>query len=326
MVDKPAEIDLKLYYGRHARWLLWREQFTAVVEALNQKNIAFLVLKGWAYSAELYEDLGERQLGDVDLLVKAEDLREACGLMEALAFEMAVPEHNFSGDQQLKNGWQPLAVTFQKKNGLCIDIHSHIITSTWSLTAYPITLETLWAHKQLFCDVAGNRCYRLSPEDHLLHLVSHIMRHGTGAVVEKSYLDLEHLLRKYGQSLDWERVMQQAAEWQMRVGLAFVFETLMAIHHYDVPEELSSLKPMGNLRRYVLWSCFPVTTTRHLQPVSWIVAIIGKLLLVDRAGDMLLLIRRGLFPDRLLREKLYGKTVSIWRHWLFVTRFGLGDL
>ena len=58
------------YKANVARNMFLFSDFKTVVEALQQKGVKVIVLKGAALASEIYNDVGLRQMSDIDLLIK----------------------------------------------------------------------------------------------------------------------------------------------------------------------------------------------------------------------------------------------------------------
>ena len=56
-----------------SKYLNWQEKAKVLFEELNNKNIKFIVFKGFAYSFLLYDQSHIRPYSDIDILVKESD-------------------------------------------------------------------------------------------------------------------------------------------------------------------------------------------------------------------------------------------------------------
>jgi len=312
-------------FVNHVRWDFWCNAIHEVYKSLTDNHIGFLVLKGWAFAADLYPDIGERSFGDVDILLHVQDFGRVYQIFSGLGFQEIKSKNQSGTGQQFSLDLIPLVITFQNVKGITIDVHSHIITSYWSLPLYPIEVALLWAHKQKFDSGSGVPIYRLSWEHTFLHLVSHIVRHGMGMQVRKSYIDLDRLIRKFGPTLNWEEIFHLSEVWGLRVGFQLVMNDCVKWFQTPFPSVINEVKLTRKVRLRLINSCLPLTKIQNLQKNPWLFTLLGKLLLVDKPLNIFKLAWRAILPSRLLRLQLYGKKITLIKHWFIVSRYGLKE-
>jgi hypothetical protein len=76
----PQEVMDKLkgaYQGNLARNMYLYAELKRILDAFSEKGVEVIVLKGAALAKTVYGDIGLRPMGDIDLLVKREDLPRA---------------------------------------------------------------------------------------------------------------------------------------------------------------------------------------------------------------------------------------------------------
>lgn len=310
-------------YANHARWLFWRDEIDNVFKSLANKNIDFLVLKGWVFGGDLYPNLGDRSIGDVDILIKSIQINDAILILASLGFQLISPKSEFSASQTIQDGYIPLALNFQNEKGVTLDLHTHLLTSPWLLPVHPIEINNLWREKTLFTDWTGATIYKLSLENNFLHLVSHIMRHGFNTQSIKSFQDSDRMLKKYMSVMDWKKVIERASKWHLSNGTFFVCAVLNQLFNTAIPDEINiKLKP-SKIRFYLFKKAFPLDFTKGKRKNKWFTVIIGKMILIDHPQDMLSSLIRPIFPNSEFIKALYGKPVSIFIHWFQLIKYGI---
>jgi len=236
---------------------------------------------------------------------------------------MVEPKSVFSGSQKNTNDTIPLALNFRSKSGVFIDLHTHVFTSPWLLPVYPIKMDDLWKEKSLFTDWDGNSIYRLSLEHNFMHLVSHIIRHGLTSNVLKSYQDLDILINKYSNEINWTKVIENSINWRMMKGTYFVCVILNQVYKTIIPEELIILLKPNKLR---IWLFGLTTSARNLKDGlknKKYKMFIGKLVLIDRPIDIIISLLRPIFPSKEFTKSLYGKPTSLLSHWFQLIKYGI---
>jgi phosphoglycolate phosphatase-like HAD superfamily hydrolase len=121
----PPEVRAKLrtaYYKNIARNMLLYQELHTVLKAFKAAGIDAIVLKG-AFLAEIvYENIGLRAIGDIDLLVKKDDLGKVKQVLIQLEYH-ALPTR---WGERLNELWETEWAEerhFTKANNADIDVH-----------------------------------------------------------------------------------------------------------------------------------------------------------------------------------------------------------
>jgi hypothetical protein len=144
------------------------------IEAVNlfeRARIPVIVLKGPLLAYQLYGDYGLRICGDVDLLVRADDLVRA-----AQALSVAGYRHHTKLDQRSLKQHRKLEhdVAFaHPSDDTLIELHWDIAQPHYS---YRVNLQEWWAARQSL-DVAGTQLHVLSSEHAYLLSALHAAKH-----------------------------------------------------------------------------------------------------------------------------------------------------
>jgi hypothetical protein len=216
---RTAAANMRLYH-----------ELSKVLRILADNDIPVIVLKG-AHLAELvYEDIGVRTMGDVDLLFKMEDL--SCAQKKL-------------GE----TGYYPY------RNKLPLDIN-------WSFGGGAIRLQididNVWKRANSAV-IAGVEVKVLCPEDLLLHICLHVgFQHLFELAGLRSLCDVREIVHYYQQELEWDVVHRRAVEWS--VGNSLYVALLLATELLDArvpdsvmqalrPEDLSTEKKAWMVRQ-----------------------------------------------------------------------------
>lgn len=165
----PGEVRAALR-ERHVQTVFrnthFQRELLRVVEALRREGITPLVLKGTALNLTVYDDLGERNYADVDLLIGREELDRACAAMGKLDYRI---DETAQTESFYRQHHFHLIFRHRRRQWSCFEIH-------WDLSL-PIMDTEFRAHairtRAATVAVDGETVHLPAPEDLLLHLCQH---------------------------------------------------------------------------------------------------------------------------------------------------------
>src|SRR5207244_3259685 len=131
----------------------------------------------------------------------------------------------------------------------------------------------------------------LGPEALLPHLSIHLAVHHSLAGL-LWYYDLFLLIGRWADTLDWQAVSVRASRWRVRAALSFALLELERLFGARVPASvMSGIRPRGPRAAAMGW-LLRHRTSEQRRRLEHLVT----LLLVDRRRDLLVTLRRALFP------------------------------
>ena len=242
MLKKGINMPLKLReslkqeyiynWGRNVRIL---EELAALLPVLDNPVI---VLKGAALLASVYENVGLRSLGDVDILVKPEDVSK---------IDKVLTQSGYRSDHKMRS--YPVSNYLNSlvygKNGspLLLHLHWHLVNNALPnyMYAEKIDMDKLWEDAiPLKVRQADVLC--LAPHHQLLHLSEHAMKHSYNTLIH--VWDIHQVINHGKEKLDWERVCRESGEFQLRSPLFYSLWLSKEYFGTCVPQEiLESLRP-----------------------------------------------------------------------------------
>lgn len=210
-----------------------------MLEALNEADIPVILLKGLWLGETIYRDLKARSTGDIDLLLRSEDMPRFTKLVIELGFDLPSNTANICDLPPFTNEF-PLIHPIRKS---FFDIH-------WALTRTPVEKpvdeEKFWLRSEIYT-IAGTPCRTLCMEDHLLYLCYHAaIHHRFNYVGPRALLDIARLVDTPTRPIDWQDLVTRSRElgWDRGVWL------------------------MLNLARKHLGSQVPMTVLKELSPAG----------------------------------------------------------
>ena len=213
-----------------ARNLLLAEELASVLQAFARAGLACAPIRGLALAELFYGDITARPTGDIDLLVRKNDLEMVADRLSALGF-------------QEMNHRPGFAQAYSYTLGFLKNRHGWIVAEPHWTIAYPpfadrVDMDAVWS-RCVKRRVLGMESWSLGREDLLLHLSFHYLHHGGNAPLLWLY-ELDRLIRHDHTAPDWAHVTRLAAQMEQEMLLAEVLGKLTGIFDTPVPGEVLS--------------------------------------------------------------------------------------
>lgn len=253
--------------------------------ALRRAGIPCIVLKGGSLLAVLYSDFGLRPLGDIDVLVRKEDVDRILEILRRDGWNVpSEAEVRF-----WRRTFYHLYVQTRDTFAAAFEIH-------WDLekeARHAIQVEELWERSVVF-QLEGDTLRRLSNEDLMLHLLLHLAHHYYNPRLIW-VCDIRRLAG--GASLDWSRILARAERWRLRLPVYYSLHYVEKIFPGTVPPEVLAAARVGWLRRGILKAAStsnPLFLTRPMERP--LLRLPFSLYFIDRPWDIVRFVSRNLGP------------------------------
>jgi putative nucleotidyltransferase-like protein len=201
-------------------------ELVRLLDALTDRGISALALKGPALGAALYGDLTLRPCRDLDLLVPEAQLRDAEQLLASFGYK------GQPADPDLRGG--PESLEWERvlsRDDDIVELHARLLPPEFALA---LDGAVLW-HRLACVRIGGRDVPTLGGEDLLLYLCAHGARHRWGRL--EWIADVAELVRSRP-GIDWRATVDRAARLggvrMLLLGLMLAAELLDA----PVPDEL----------------------------------------------------------------------------------------
>lgn len=252
-------------------------------------NVPLIVMKGAAVASLLYAKPHIRQAGDIDLLCKEADYTRLHDAMVAAGYttdeSRELPDKCSSLETSFEQHFRPAG------NGVLIELHVDSI----KLGVKPSHSDSIW-DRAVPVRIGDADLLSMSPRDMALMLPVHLHRHGFTRLAW--FKDIDLLVRKYGDEIDWDKVYADARLEGASASLWLTFDLL--------EEMLGTPFPAGLVSRFK-----PSPITQFLWRMVWTrKSIIGLEAATRRRAVQFSLSEswRGTLPSLILmgrrREKL----------------------
>jgi hypothetical protein len=188
------------------RNLQYSQTLIEVYSTLDTNDIDVIPYRGPILSAVAYDDIALRRFGDLDLLVRRNDIPEIKNILGNQGF---VPQYWLPSTDRLTRGQEWAYIRFNRdyrlrntETNTLIELHWRIIDLKFPTST---TLDTVWDRRETI-SLSGHEISVLSPEDRLFMLCIHGSRHHWERFLW--IVDVAEFLQRY--SVNWERIVQWA--------------------------------------------------------------------------------------------------------------------
>jgi Uncharacterised nucleotidyltransferase len=195
-----------------------------LLELLKKQGILALPYKGPILAQLIYNNVGLRQFGDLDIVVEQKDIFAVEKLLLAHGYQPKLKMNALELVAYMQSNTEHTYDFIHKEKGIFIEVH-------WRFTpkyVSPIEPKHLWQDLQLF-SFAGTAVNNFSLEDYLTILCVHGSRHIWQRLAW--LCDIATLIHNHP-NLNWEKVIQSAKSWGCKRRLCLGL--LMAHHLFKV--------------------------------------------------------------------------------------------
>lgn len=214
------------FFGVAARNMLLAAELKEILRAFEDQRLPCAPLRGLALAEALYGDITARPMGDLDLLVQKEDLPRVARILRELGFREIDRRPGF-------------AQAFSYSLEFFKDRHGWIIVEPhWTITYPPfadrVDMEGVW-ERCARGRVVGVEAWLLGREDVLLNLCLHLA-HRDGSAPLLWFFELDRLLRREQDAIDWSRVLSVASQAKQGALLFRALGRVKALFDTPIPD------------------------------------------------------------------------------------------
>lgn len=212
-VPKAIFTELRREFQANTRRSLFLSgELVKLLNLFKEQEIPVLPFKGPVLAASAYGNLLLRQFGDLDILVRFQDIERAKALFLSEGYRMKIERIEVTPEQEVAFVRSPDIHQFVREAAypfihpqkeLLVELHWAIMPKYFS---YPIDDEGLWDNLELVT-IAGNTVPNLSPENAVLAIVGHGTKECWTQLAR--ICDLAEYIRSHPQ-LDWAKLIELA--------------------------------------------------------------------------------------------------------------------
>jgi hypothetical protein len=227
----PAGLSDQLegqFCGIAAHNMLLASELKSILRTFEASQVPCAPLRGPALAERLYRDITARPMGDLDLLVRKEDLPGVTTILRDLGFRAVDYRTGFAQAFSYTLGF------FKERHGWIV-VEPH-----WTITYPPfvdrVDMERVW-QRCVRGRVVGVETWVLAQEDLLLHLCLHLT-HQDKTVPLLWFYELDRLLRQEQEGFDWSRFLSCAREASLEFLLLQVLACAKTLLTTPIPDQV----------------------------------------------------------------------------------------
>jgi hypothetical protein len=245
---------------------LYMSHLDRIASALAKEGVRLVALKNSGIARGLYQDLGANVMGDVDLLVSPEDFEKAHEVFIEEGFALLgnqdagretlgeIMEAGAATEQALDTahdafvGGREYALYLEGHDALWFELQTRSIGGRWiSEDSEPSAQELM----DRSVGVEGSDIRLLCPEDNLLQVCLHTMKHSyVRAPGLRLHTDVDRIVRRT--KIDWDAFLADAQARHVKTAVYYSLLIPSVLLRTPIPERvLQKLRP-GAVKDYLL--------------------------------------------------------------------------
>lgn len=194
----PEDVMGKLkmaYHGNVARNMYLYSELELILRAFDEKGIEVMLLKGIALAGTVYGDIGLREMGDIDLLVKEEHLPLAKTIMSELNYEM---QRNGRTEEWYRANHFHLPPFVHKEKSIVVEIH-------WKVAQDSVGINVNnWWERAKGLKWEKTSLLITAPEDMMLHICLSLYHGSYKKMALRGLCDINHTIRFFSEEINWK--------------------------------------------------------------------------------------------------------------------------
>ena len=210
-----------------ARNMRMLSEFHGLAVALQERGLPFLPVKGVHLCTSLYENIGERAIWDIDLLVRLEQIRAVIDVVEQIGYKTSRP---FDLDLEVRSYHH--VPPFLKRGAPPLEIHWTLLNPRFQ---NGLNWEELWG-RSVVERLAEVEAHVLSPEDLLVYLCAHVAYQHLYIDALRSLYDIKLLIHKHAGDMNWGAITARAQTWGLGKSVYMSLRLTDQLLGCEVPE------------------------------------------------------------------------------------------
>jgi hypothetical protein len=292
-----------IYTHTRKRSLAILSEAEALSLALEQAGIQAVALQGLSLITTVYKELGLRQLGDMDLMVRPDHKRRLREILWQAGY--------YAPDKRYPN--------LLYKEGVWVDIHTHLLNldrigSRRHL--FPENLSPLWERAEPFFEQSDGLLIP-DPFDNLIALATHALKHSYSRMIW--LVDIHESLLKWASGPDgWEMVVERALSWYQEKVFLYVLILLERVFLLKIPYQVKDklgIHSLNIIEKRLLSLNLRGFKSRELCYALWFYNIKG-------AGNKIRFFKETVFPRDEIRAQMFDHNSSHIKAAFYAKRFG----
>lgn len=316
----PAHVlaDLKsLYFRTLQRNTLLYNCFSQIITKFISQGIPCIPLKGIYLAEFIYQDIGLRQMFDIDLFIKEKNLLDTVSILKKMGFkEESGIKSSFIHEVSAAKHLPPMY-----KDGISVELHYQVWIGE---TTHQLSVEEIWKESKSMA-INGKSVLVMSHEYLLIYLCLHVHRHLIeGNIQLFQWLDIVILIKKTHGSFNWQVVQQKCQDDECLYEVQSVLAILEKFYHIELPDIFKTPdfnQQFSENEKLFLSHLFDKeTANRELAKIQEI----HNLNKISGLGNKIKFVFKDVFPAPSFLVRRYQIKNKVWIPAFYVYRFFYG--
>jgi hypothetical protein len=274
------------YHQNAARSLRLLHELNNITKTLNEQDIPVMPLKGAFLAFHVYENPALRVMSDIDILIPITKIKYAVNILNQLGYS------------NTGNPWEEAAhhiVLSSEKGFFQIEVHWEFATIA-NDPVFPADL--LWSRASQRKDM-GIKILTISPEDLLIHICQHAAIAHLFAQGIRALCDVDLLIRKNHQTLDWVYISSQASTYKLGHAVALTLRLCKQFLNTPLPENAEKLLPIEAIDSKIIDEAIHqislITEGLNAEADAFSTKVLTRMMSEKKPSDMLTLLSKSIF-------------------------------
>jgi hypothetical protein len=230
-----------------------------IFKTFKAAGVQAMALKDVQLARVIYPEPGLRPMGDIDILIRQEEYREAARCMNQLGFTARPQNLHFTLQYAFGHMFH------RAKDNVWVDLQWNILQmeyDTYHQSPFDFQVNQMWRRAGVM-PVDDFEMLAPSPEDMLFHLCMHLEGHKYAELI--LFCDIAEFLRHYAGQLDWQYLAQITKKYGAESGVYYVLFFMQRLYGVTLPPSiLKELEP-GYFKANLIQPLYDNLTTLHLS-------------------------------------------------------------
>jgi hypothetical protein len=241
----PAHVQRFLkdsYYSVLASNISLIQTLERIAQDFKSESIDVICYKGAMLAEQVYRDSGLRPMGDIDLLIRKEDIVKADNILRRNGYSMPLEIKGFDG---FSPGQYRNSFLYRSENHFSNAVHLHWHVVNFSpydeRIMQKIDMDRVWQESTpVRLGNADLRTFSLHHE--IIFLCMHALNHVFYPLLR--LCDINELLRLRKDDINWDRVVEESITFHLSKSVYYALYLVSTMFKVEIPETvLHRLKP-----------------------------------------------------------------------------------
>lgn len=265
-------------------------QLEKIVRNIQSEGADIIIFKGLMLAELIYSDLGLRPCGDLDILIKREDIFKVDKVLRNLGYSTTFDSKNF--EEIRFNNYRNSFFYFSKKEtDRPLHIHWHLINTVPynKKVCSDYNIQKIWADAEPI-KLGSVSLKTFSVYHQIIYLSMHALSHSFYPLI--LLCDINEILRLHKKIINWDTLVEEAFQLGLSKHLFYSLYLVSRILFQEVPQEaMDKLKPK-KISLFEKKFISSVLKGKHVFGADWLMFLGMNEILRDRIfflGQVLLL-------------------------------------